>query len=94
MRTISLEKFRGRRDAEVLDPAAMTFRAVPAKHECRGCAFEGQWTAVCKQAAARALAAGIADCDDGYVYVTGDPRQIDILESGTVPAATGAAPDQ
>lgn len=82
MRTVDLEAWRGRRDAQALDPQAMVFRAQAAsgKDGCRGCAFEGQWTTVCKAAAARAVQNGLPDCDDGFVYTLGDARQMDLIE--------------
>jgi hypothetical protein len=81
MRNVSLEKFRGKRDPVALDPAAMTFRAQPAKGECKGCMFDGQWAPVCKRAGELAKAAGIEDCDSGFIYVAGDPRQMDLINS-------------
>lgn len=82
MRTIDLEKWRGKRDPVPLDPAAMTFRAQPATHDCRGCAFDGQWSPVCKRAAELAKAAGLPDCDDRVIYVVDDARQMPLTLEG------------
>jgi hypothetical protein len=93
MRTIDLEKWRGRRDPIPLDPTVITFRAKPAKGACKGCMFDGQWSSVCRQAAAESISRGGADCEAGFIYVATDtdPRQLK-LESGLEPAATGASP--
>lgn len=79
----SIEQWRGPRDAEVLDPATMIYRATPgSRKQCAGCAFDRQSSAVCRAAAARAAAAGIDDCDNGVIYrlVNQDPRQIPLLD--------------
>jgi hypothetical protein len=92
MRTIDLEKWRGRRDPIPLDPTAIAFRAKPAKGVCKGCMFDGQWSSVCRQAAAESVSRGGADCEAGFIYVAADtdPRQLSL--SGAAPAATDAAP--
>lgn len=94
MRTIDIESWRGPRDPVPLDPSTMCFRAQRAD-SCRGCLFDGQWSAVCKRASAESVSRGGADCDNGFIYVATevDPRQM-TLESGPVPAATDASPDQ
>lgn len=84
----SIEQWRGPRDAVALDPSTMVYRVEPAASKkagsnaaCRGCAFERQESRVCMAAAARAVAVGLADCDDGYVYKLPDPRQADCAVS-------------
>jgi hypothetical protein len=80
MRTVDIEKWRGRRDPDVLDPRAMQFRAEPRKG-CAGCLFDHQWSGVCRQAGEVAEKAGLPDCAQGFVYVAVeiDPRQLKIL---------------
>lgn len=78
MKTVNLMHWRGERDSEVLDPATMVFRAEPAgRKQCSGCAFDRQESIVCRAACARAVAAKLPDCDDGFIYVVPDPRQLD-----------------
>jgi hypothetical protein len=72
----------GHRDPVPLDPAAMAFRAQPAKKGCRGCVFDGQWSPVCKRAGELAKSSGRPDCGDGFIYVAPDKRQMDLLKSG------------
>lgn len=76
----SIEEWRGPRDTIVLDPASMVYRAAPArggKNGCAGCAFERQMGKICNVAASRAVACGLPDCDEGWIYVLPDPRQTD-----------------
>jgi hypothetical protein len=83
MRTVDIEKWRGRRDTEALDPQAIQFRAEPRKG-CAGCLFDHQWSGVCRQAGEVAARAGIPDCAQGFIYVAAevDPRQVDFLRDG------------
>ena len=77
---LPLHKFVGPRDRDVLDPETMVYRVQPAinkKNQCKGCAFERQAAAVCRAASARAVSAGLEDCDAGFIYVMPDPRQTD-----------------
>lgn len=62
-----------------IEPAMMRFTTKAAK-SCRGCLFEGQRSRVCKEATRIALRAGLADCDEGHVYVAVliDKRQLTI----------------
>lgn len=85
MKTVDIERWRGRRDAVALEPEMMAYReqAAPAKgSKCRGCIFDGQWSEVCKRAAAAAVRAGFQDCDKGVIYVAveRDPRQLSVLD--------------
>lgn len=78
MRSVDIEAWRGPRDEVVIDPATVVFRVVPAsRKQCVGCMFDRQASSVCKAAAARAVAVGLPDCDDGFIYAEPDPRQID-----------------
>jgi hypothetical protein len=78
----ALIDWRGPRDAEALDPAALDFTARPHGAGCRGCLFRGQWVAVCNKASELAARAGMKDCEDGVVYVLAvrDDRQLQIGE--------------
>lgn len=77
----SIEEWRGPRDAVTLDPATMIYRAAPgSRKQCAGCAFDRQSSAVCRAASDRAVACGLPDCDDGFIYVLPDPRQTDCAE--------------
>ena len=81
---VNLEKWRGRRDAVELDPAAMQFTTRPAPKHCRGCLFDRQSSKVCERATEVAWRAGLGHCErDGVIYVAVvvDPRQLDIDES-------------
>lgn len=41
MHTVDLEKWRGKRDPEVLDPSSIQFRAQPIdRASCAGCMFQ------------------------------------------------------
>lgn len=80
-------QWRGKRDESPLDPETMIYRVEPAASKkagsdaaCKGCAFFGQYARVCEKAAARAVAAGLPDCDEGFVYKLPDPRQIDCAQ--------------
>lgn len=78
----SIEQWRGKRDAVALEPEGMVFRfeaAPPGKDKCKGCSFHGQWSDVCKRAAARAVELGGPDCDAGVIYRLPDLRQIDCV---------------
>lgn len=84
----SIEEWRGPRDEVALDPETMIYRVEPAASKkagsgaaCRGCAFERQSASVCMAAAARAVAAGLEDCDSGFIYRLPDPRQTDCAEN-------------
>lgn len=83
MKTIDLERWRGRRDAEELDPAVIEFRAQHSPKSCAGCLFAGQWARVCNRAAELARLRGVPDCDSGVIYVAveRDPRQMEFGES-------------
>lgn len=78
MHLVKLDKWRGRRDEQELDPESMQFTERAAVSKCRGCLFDGQWSKVCMKAAKAAVRAGMHDCDDGYIYeaVPQDPRQL------------------
>lgn len=82
MKTVNLERWRGRRDAVEADPAAIEFSARPArgKQSCSGCHFENQWAATCDKAVEEAVKRGLPHCDSGCVYrlVERDPRQLEI----------------
>jgi hypothetical protein len=80
----SIEEWRGPRDPVALDPATVIYRVAPAASKkagsnasCKGCAFERQESRVCIAASSRAVAAGLPDCDAGWIYVLPDPRQTD-----------------
>lgn len=76
----SLERFRGKRDSEALDPAKLQFEAKPGK-KCKGCLFDRQESHVCKEASRLAVLAELPDCDHGVVYVAAkrDPRQLALV---------------
>lgn len=78
MRNVNLERWRGRRDTEVLEPERMDYVERPARRTCRGCCFEAQWSSICIRASAIAVRAGMNDCDAGFIYVLAvrDVRQI------------------
>lgn len=81
MKTINLEKWRGKRDPDAIDPSNIEFRAITGRTSCAGCVFEGQWSSICKKAAEEAVKRSLVDCDTGAIYVAveRDPRQIDLL---------------
>lgn len=84
MRNVNLERWRGPRDATILDPAATEFRAQKRSGcSCRGCLFERQWADICSLAQLQAKQRGLPDCDDGFIYlvVVKDERQLDALET-------------
>jgi hypothetical protein len=78
----ALIDWRGPRDAEALDPAALDFTSKPHGAGCRGCLFRGQWAAVCREAGRLAVRAQMKDCEDGVIYqlAVRDPRQLQIGE--------------
>lgn len=86
MRSVNLEKWRGKRDPVALDPAGIEFKAITGRRGCAGCMFEGQWSSTCKKAASEALRRSLPDCDTGAVYVAvvRDLRQIDMLMQKTL----------
>lgn len=87
MQTVDLDRWRGRRDEEVMEPEGMAYRDQAATRGCRGCVFDGQWSPVCIRASAAAVRAGFRDCDAGVIYVAVevDPRQLPIIQTeGTV----------
>jgi hypothetical protein len=93
----SIDEFRGPRDESVLDPSTMVYRVEPARSKkagsdaaCEGCAFQGQWARTCHAAAQRAVAGGLPDCDDGFIYVLPDPRQKDCAIESSCREPTGA----
>lgn len=67
--------------AEPIEPGAIPFIAKPAA-SCADCLFKGQRSSVCRKATEIALRSGIADCDDGFVYVEReiDPRQLALVD--------------
>lgn len=81
MHLVKLDKWRGRRDEQELEPEAMQFTERAAVSKCRGCLFDGQWSRVCMKAAATAVRANLNDCDAGYIYVAvqQDPRQMALV---------------
>ncbi|CUI02632.1 hypothetical protein BN2497_2565 [Janthinobacterium sp. CG23_2] len=70
-----------------------------AEDQCKGCMFDKQRTAVCKEACARAQLAGLPDCESmfptgrSFIYIASkqDPRQLQ-LPATTNPAPQGAQP--
>jgi hypothetical protein len=81
MNIIDLEKWRGPRDAAILDPRAIEFKARSAPPmSCKGCVFDHQSSAVCTVAGREAKLRGLEACDAGVVYVLveKDPRQLGI----------------
>lgn len=81
MHLVKLDKWRGHRDEQELEPEAMQFTERAATRNCAGCVFDGQWAKVCKKAGAVALRAGLRDCEDGVIYVAvqQDPRQMALV---------------
>lgn len=79
MKMTDIASWLGHRDAEELEPSAMTYAAKPCK-SCNGCMFSGQAPKVCRKATAAALRAGLPDCDDGFIYVAVpvDARQLSL----------------
>lgn len=85
------------RSAEQIDPRSVQFTAVEARASdaCKGCIFDRQGSAVCRQAEAIAMAADLPDCDAGFIYVLDrktDPRQQRITRGGLNSGATEASP--
>jgi hypothetical protein len=80
MKTINLEKWRGKRDEVAIDPSTVEFAAVK-RASCAGCAFEFQWSTTCEKAHHEAAKRSLPPCSDGYVYrtVERDPRQSDLI---------------
>ena len=84
MRNVNLERWRGPRDKDILDPAAIEFRAQKRSGcSCRGCLFERQWADICSLAQLQAKQRSLPKCDDGFIYliVVRDERQLDALET-------------
>jgi hypothetical protein len=79
MNIIDLEKWRGPRDAAILDPRTIEFKTRPCK-SCAGCLFDRQSSAVCTVAGREAKMRGLEACESGVVYVLveKDPRQLPI----------------
>jgi len=82
MEMIEVDKWLGM-DAPPLDPATMLFKSKAEnlnRPKCSGCLFKGQQVSVCYEACEVAMRAGLADCDDGVIYVAIpiDPRQLKI----------------
>lgn len=80
MKNVNLERWRGKRDPEVLDPASIAFTSRPAR-SCKGCMFDGQWASVCNKAVELAVPAGLGHCEfDRVIYIERevDPRQLEI----------------
>lgn len=80
MGNVNLERWRGKRDPEAVDPAAIQFTTRPAR-SCKNCLFDRQWWTVCEKANAIAEKAGLVGCEKGkviYVPKKLDPRQITI----------------
>lgn len=69
------------------DPGAHRFTAAPASAECKGCLFERNNAATCRQAGEIAAPLGLPDCearalgDQAYIYVLdkSDPHQVDLI---------------
>lgn len=82
MKTINLEKWRGKREEVALDPAAIEF-APQKRHSCSGCCFEFQWSSTCEKAHQEAVKRSLPPCSDGFIYrmVEHDPRQADLIEA-------------
>ena len=87
---IEVDRWLGLR-GDALEPAAMLFVAVERVGEpgnCKGCLFNGQRVAVCREACRIAALAGQQDCDSRapigsriiYVAPPNDPRQLELLE--------------
>lgn len=85
MADVELARWLGN-GADPLDPAAVQYRAKPARgaRSCAGCLFKGQKAAICKAAGAAARLAGMPDCEDSdavtgrtfvYYEIELDPRQ-------------------
>lgn len=81
MKTIDLEKWRGKRDEEELDPTKIEFYASQSPKSCAGCVFAGQYAKVCQKAAEEAKRRFLPDCDDGWKYlaIRRDPRQLALV---------------
>jgi len=81
MHLVKLDKWRGRRDEQELEPEVMQFTERAAVNKCRGCVFDGQWSKVCKKAGVVAVRSGLRDCEDGVIYVAKeqDPRQLALV---------------
>lgn len=70
------------------DAGAVRFTAALASAECKGCLFERNNAATCRQAGEIATAQGLPDCEarapsgQAYIYVPdkSDPRQVDLIK--------------
>jgi len=70
-----------------MTPRDLTFIAKPKRTNafddeddgCRGCMFERERSTVCHEACREATKRGLADCDDGFIYVA---AKIDIRQQG------------
>lgn len=71
-----------------MKPADIRFKAMESDDGCKGCLFQKQRSAVCREASQVAQDIGQPDCDDrspvsklSYIYVLdeSDPRQIPML---------------
>lgn len=78
-RNVNLEKWRGKRETVELDPSSLEFMARQGG-KCGRCAFNFQWSRVCRIANEEALRRGLKRCEDGVVYVLieKNARQLDI----------------
>ena len=73
------------------DPGARRFTAALASAECKGCLFERNNAATCRQAGEIAAAQGLPDCEarapggQAHIYVLdkSDPRQVDLIKTMT-----------
>jgi hypothetical protein len=76
VRSVNLEKWRGKRDAEAIDPAQVEFAALK-RASCTGCAFEFQWSTTCEKAHQEAVKRSLPPCSDGFIFVQSikDKRQ-------------------
>lgn len=83
MANVNLEKWRGKRDPQTLEPETMAFVS-KAGRLCKGCLFNNQWASVCQKANEEAAKRQIAQCESGVVYVDApprDPRQLEIKQN-------------